>query len=733
MKAKLPPTQGIRCCLVLMTMIAAGLQMSLGVPANDSCAGAITLTEYTYTGVSTLNATDDGTSACLGMTRWKGVWFAYTPAETGIAQVDTCPSDFNTVIEVFSGSCGSMESLGCNVHTNLCDETGSAVRFPCLEGETYLIWAGGFEGDAGVLEIRAFVVPPNDECGGAIEISDGVYVMMNNAKATGTIITQCMGLPIHKGLWFSYTASQNGMLTIDTCPTEFDVILEVYKGECGELVPLACNDDSGLCPGSGMQAAVRFPCIAGTTYRICVGSLAFGDYYDIYIRATVDPLPLNDTCDSSVEILENTLLLQDTTLATDDGYSDCLLSQRSKGVWFHFVGPLSGLAIVDTCASDFDTMLEVFIGPCSSLTPEFCNDDSPECDGLQAFAAFPCQFGSVYYIWAGGWADGSGILGIRYHVVPSNDESWGAIALTEGIYHSQSIHGATDDNHSFCLGDSRNNGVWFTYTPNLTGTATVDTCGSNFDTMVEIFSGIHSNLLPIACNDDSCNLQSVVSFPCSSGQTYFIWAGSYMLIEEGILEIRASCSTVLGNDDCANPFPLQENAYYHENTTSAGDDPPPPGLPHGDQGVWFSFRPVLSGPVTIDTCPSDFDTILGVYTGTCGSLRAVACNDDFPGCGQDFQSRVDFWGLAETSYRIYTGGYGGAYGNLYIRITAPAVTFIRENGGPRYLFWPGAYILESASDPAGPWSEVVEEILPSGFYKSHPLEMTEPRRFFHVK
>lgn len=309
----------------------------------------------------------------------------------------------------------------------------------------------------------------------------------------------------------------------------------------------------------------------------------------------------------------------------------------------------------------------------------------------------------------------------------------GAIPLTEGIYHSEFIGRATDDGHSFCLGMPRYNGVWFTYTPNLTGTATVDTCASDFDTMVEVFSADCSNPLPIACNDDSCSVLSEVQFPCFSGETYLVWAGSYTPFNLGNLVIRASCSTVLGNDDCVNAFPLLGKVYHREDTTAAGDDPPPPCLPDGDQGVWFTFSPLLSGPVTIDTCESNFDTILGVYTGSCTSLQAVACNDDFPGCGNGLQSRVDFFGIEGTTYLIYAGGFAGAYGELTIQVNAPVVGWFPVTNGNLILLWPGAYTLDTASSTSGPWSEVTQETGVSTFYKTYEVEMTVPKRFFKAK
>lgn len=120
---------------------------------NDVCSGALPLTDNVYHTQYTGHATDDATP-CAGSIS-AGVWFTFTPAATGTATVDTCPSDFDTVLEAFSGSCGSLNSLGCN--DDACGYQ-STLSFPCRAGATYHLCAGGFGGASGNLQIRAHVL-----------------------------------------------------------------------------------------------------------------------------------------------------------------------------------------------------------------------------------------------------------------------------------------------------------------------------------------------------------------------------------------------------------------------------------------------------------------------------------------------------------------------------------------------------------------------------------------------
>ena len=79
--------------------------------------------------------------------------------------------------------------------------------------------------------------------------------------------------------------------------------------------------------------------------------------------------------------------------------------------------------------------------------------------------------------------------------------------------------------------------------------------------------------------------------------------------------------------------------------------------------VWWSFTAPRSGRVTINTLTSNFDTTLGVYTGSSVSaLTPVAGNDD---CASA-QSCVTIDVLGGTVYRIAVDGYYGGRGSSIV-------------------------------------------------------------------
>lgn len=95
--------------------------------------------------------------------------------------------------------------------------------------------------------------------------------------------------------------------------------------------------------------------------------------------------------------------------------------------------------------------------------------------------------------------------------------------------------------------------------------------------------------------------------------------------------------------------------------TGKGFTPP---LPDGaiSRTVWYGFTPAVTDTYRIDTAGStpggEYDTILEVYTGICGSLQKVTngCNDDTQ---TSLQAQKDIVLTANNTYYISVSGIGG--------------------------------------------------------------------------
>jgi hypothetical protein len=121
-------------------------------PANDECANAVALSAGTTcnaTSGSVLSATQSrAPSTCSGAlsSSANDVWYSFVA--TGSVYSLTASSSFDAVLEVFSGACGSLSSLGCS------DEVGGGddevVTLTSLTaGQTYYVRVFPYDGNAG--------------------------------------------------------------------------------------------------------------------------------------------------------------------------------------------------------------------------------------------------------------------------------------------------------------------------------------------------------------------------------------------------------------------------------------------------------------------------------------------------------------------------------------------------------------------------------------------------------
>lgn len=109
-------------------------------PANDNCSGATDITSGVLTG-STIGATQSQPATLCGSyvgSADDDVWYQFTAKNTGSVLLNlTSTGDFDGVVEVFSGSCGSLSSITCSDAT----QNGGAeqITLNAVQGTNYKV------------------------------------------------------------------------------------------------------------------------------------------------------------------------------------------------------------------------------------------------------------------------------------------------------------------------------------------------------------------------------------------------------------------------------------------------------------------------------------------------------------------------------------------------------------------------------------------------------------------
>jgi len=274
-------------------------------PANDVCQSATVIPSNTVTyNPLLLNTTGASVGSCEGQESCESggagisnsVWYHYAPIMSGTVTINTFGSNYNTVLSVFTGSCGFLGIGGClDVPTQIvCNDdypfgTTSQVTLHVTAGQTYKIKVADYNttDGGGTLDFNLFWAPANDNCADATIIPKTNYqppsYSTNNASTDlceNDETCELNDIGTSNSVWYAYTAACDGFINVNTNGSTYDTVLSVWD-KCGEFfgvdfpcnhpdpaaVELACDDDSG----TGTQSQLTNVSVdGGQTYLIKV-------------------------------------------------------------------------------------------------------------------------------------------------------------------------------------------------------------------------------------------------------------------------------------------------------------------------------------------------------------------------------------------------------------------------------------------------------------------------------
>ncbi|HYE61103.1 MAG TPA: immunoglobulin domain-containing protein [Phycisphaerales bacterium] len=232
---------------------------------------------------------------------------------------------------------------------------------------------------------------------------------------------------------------------------------------------------------------------------------------------------------------------------------------------------------------------------------------------------------------------------------PANDTCQTAQDIGEGTANFNVCGAYVDDGFAACSNQEAAD-VWFRYTPTFTGPARFQTCGSTFDTTVQVYSDCNGSLL--ACNND-VGQRGLVGVSCNSNRSvvdHSVTAGQAVLVRVGALGTPFTNSGTSGaltigaapvappNDQCEGALPIAmgthstPSAYFNlgeatEDMQIGVDVCGGGSASTSTRDVYFRLSAGCGGTYTIDTCGSTMtNPMLHVFSGCSGIL--LACHDN---------------------------------------------------------------------------------------------------------
>ena len=203
-----------------------------------------------------------------------------------------------------------------------------------------------------------------------------------------------------------------------------------------------------------------------------------------------------------------------------------------RSVWWTWTAPFTGSVGIHTTRSSFDTLLAVYTGDAvAALTLVAANDQDllDPLGGDTSRVKFNVMDGTSYYIAVDGYggASGSIVLTIEPPPRPPNDNFADRIVLSgPNVFANGTNREATrEEGEPAHAGESGGKSVWWTWTAPATGTTTISTLGSEFDTLLSVSVGEAVDDLTLVAANDQDPLggdTSRVTFEARAGVRYEI-------------------------------------------------------------------------------------------------------------------------------------------------------------------------------------------------------------------
>ncbi len=369
---------------------------------GDNCSNATTIS-VTSNCSNPISGTTAGATqsfaGCVG-TADDDVWYKFTATATSHVITVTGSANFDAVVELFSGTCGSLTSLYCKDNT-LNGQSETIYATGLTIGTTYYIrvyhyYSGSGSSTFTICVTNPPAAPANDNCTNASTLLVSTTCNYTNGTsygATASGVPSCAGSP-DDDVWYKFTAT-NSVQTITVDPSSsMDPVVELFSGTCTNLTSLYCQD-MGFTDGNEVINAVGL--IPGQTYYIRVYDYYHsngGAPFQICVTGSTSPNPVNDECTSAIELPEVTsecnyyyFTTTNATTSSQPAPSNCEnfdgspnsggFQSGTKDVWFKIKVPSSGKLSIRPKPSYGinDAAMALYSGTCSSLTQIACSDD----------------------------------------------------------------------------------------------------------------------------------------------------------------------------------------------------------------------------------------------------------------------------------------------------------------------------------------------------------------------
>ncbi len=421
----------------------------------------------------------------------------------------------------------------------------------------------------------------------------------------------------------------------------------------------------------------------------------------LFLFSFVCQISAQDNCNTAVALdLNNQCLIStfDNTSSTSSGElpsPTCGSASDPQDVWFVVEVPDSGVFTAETqfiTGGLFDMVLQAYSGSCGNLELIECDDDDGV--GNHSFLQISNQpAGSLVYLRAFDFGSNAvGEFGIcAVEIIAGSDGQLCSSAIDLDVQDScnpiefQNFVGSASGVSEGCI-STIDIDLWFRIVVPASGNIIIETSEAVnspnpfFDSIMQLYSGNCSSLLPIECNDDAIGLFSRIVVNRTPGEELFLRVSEFGG-DPGDFAICVFEPTIGAGNICADAITLdvtencQEQSFSNEFVTDSGvplsgqcDD-----TTNAPSDIWFRAVVPASGNIVFvvqSAIGGLFSTIAEAYVGTCGDLNFLSCGE---GAGFFSHPHFELENLmpgTEIFFRVYDPG-NNTFGEFLVCIYDP--------------------------------------------------------------
>ena len=566
------------------------------------------------TGVGTTSAAPSPASSCVAFPV-RSVWYSFVATSTKHWVIGSLLSPGpNVSIDAFSGTCGSLTSLGC------AQTTAPALALTGLSvGTTYYfrVMLSNCVVTGCYATVAVVSAPLNDECPGAFQMQVNTTEYDVRPSVEGCTLGATQSQPgcavpgaSNDDVWYRVSATGSTLrFAAQAMGTEL-LTTEWFSGTCGSLTNIACNNGMATGLTAGQDYYIRNYTTSTTA------TIAERTTVEVYAPASNDecanaiPLPVTGLNEASEPREMSTLLATSSAVPCGTNVAD---------VWFTFEAPTTGITAVSNVAQRYT----LYSGSCGSLT---CLNT--EVGGVD-YSFENLTVGTSYFLKVGAISPSSLRNNvIRLFAAAENDECADAAELTvqpgdiPADWFLASTFHATQSLPGCANAIDADDDIWFSFT----ATDSVQVLHAipfvvQGTVSMELMTGACGSLTTVLCTNVLVRrrLSGLTAGTTYQVRLYFT-AGD----RDGL---RVAITRGVINDECVGAIPLPFSNLQDWSTITPLNTMNARNGPTGcaaQRDVWYTFTAAHSSAAFL-LAPGHSYT-LELFSGNCGALTSVLCH-----------------------------------------------------------------------------------------------------------